>query len=64
MTPPWREIYRMDAQRRLSFDEALRGHDASLAAYAECGYEPIEVPRAPVPVRAEFILEQVRKNAA
>ena len=56
VTPPWPEIYVTDAERRHSFEQGLAHHRAELAAYRACGYELVEVPRAEVPARADFIL--------
>jgi predicted ATPase len=61
VAPPWPEIYATDAERRHGFEAAFEGHRAEAAAYVECGYRLIEVPRAPVEARADFILDQVRK---
>lgn len=59
VTPPWPEIFANDAERRHSFDEALRHYRGDLLAYTRCGYELIEVPQGPVDSRVSFILEQV-----
>jgi len=57
--PPWPEIYRNDAERRQDFAEAVATHAAIIAAYRECGYEPVEVPKAPPGERADFILAHI-----
>lgn len=59
VAPPWPEIYRRDAERRQDLDEASRTHAAMVATYAECGYRPIELPRAPVAERVAFVLDRV-----
>ena len=53
--PPWPEIFAPDAERRQSFDEAERTYRAMVAVYSRLGYELVEVPRAPVRERADFI---------
>lgn len=56
MFPPWREIYRQDAERSQNFTEASRTHDFMIAAYQSLGYKLLEVPRASIAARADFIL--------
>lgn len=60
-TPPWREIYVTDAERRHSFEEGVAGHRAELAAYVECGYTLVEVPKDSINARVDFILQRVRE---
>jgi predicted ATPase len=59
VTPPWREIFRNDEERKQDFAEAIASHDAAVAVYREFGYEPVEVPKVSVPDRVAFILERV-----
>ena len=58
--PPWEEIYRQDAERDQDFPHASRVHDRLCDWYGRCGYETVEVPRAPVEERVEFVLANVR----
>ncbi len=60
VTPPWPEIFETDAERRHSFADAMREYPQTLAAYRDCGYELVEVPKAPVSERVEFIVARVR----
>ena len=55
LAPHWPEIYRNDAERRQDPETARRTCEAMVAAYADCGYRIVELPCAPVEVRAEFI---------
>ena len=64
VTPPWKEIYATDAERRHSFEEGVESHRAEVAAYLESGYTLVEVPRDTVDARVEFILAHVSKIAA
>lgn len=59
VTPPWREIYETDAERRQSWDDAVADYRVNVDAYAECGYRLVEVPRAPVTDRAALVLRHV-----
>ncbi len=56
IAPPWPEIYRQDAERKQTFDEALRTYDALAATYAAYGYELIELPCLSVSERVRFVL--------
>jgi predicted ATPase len=60
VAPPWPEIFRTDAERRHSYDDALREYPETLAAYREAGYDLIEIPKAPISERADFIVARVR----
>jgi predicted ATPase len=59
VTPPWKEIFREDDERKHSFEDAVAQYQLTLQVYPECGYELIEIPKAPVPERVEFVLRQV-----
>lgn len=52
---PWRAIYVQDAERKQTFDEARRTHDAMAAVYRDHGYELAPLPMASVDERIEFI---------
>lgn len=54
--PPWREIYRTDAERRQHWAEAEATFDRILGLLPELGYEPLVVPKAGLAERAGFIL--------
>ena len=56
VAPPWPEIYGTDAERGQDYAEAVATCEAVTAAYAEHGYELIELPLASVPARADFVL--------
>jgi predicted ATPase len=55
IAPPWREIYVQDEERKQTWDEALATDAACRAAYAHFGYELVELPRADVAARADFV---------
>jgi predicted ATPase len=54
--PPWAEIFTADEERKQSWEEARRTCEAMIAVYTRLGYELVEVPRAPVKERADFVL--------
>ncbi len=59
IAPPWAEIFEQDAERRQSFDEAVRTHAAMVEAYSEEGYELISIPCADVAERMAFVLDRL-----
>ncbi len=56
LSPPWPEIFRNDAERRHSFDEAVGEFNDLERAYARRGYECVLLPKVDVSARAEFVL--------
>lgn len=56
LLPPWEAIYRTDSERDHTFEHALRVHDSLLRWYGRLGYGIEEVPRLPVPQRAQHLL--------
>jgi predicted ATPase len=60
VTPPWMEIFKSDAERRHSYQDALAEYPVTLEAYRESGYQLVEVPKAPISKRVDFILHHVR----
>ena len=59
IAPPWQEIFTQDAERKQTFEEAVRTYESLAATYREHGYDLIELPRAPVPERVRFVLEKL-----
>ncbi len=57
--PPWAEIYKKDAQRFESFEEAVAIHHALVKTYTSLGYVPITVPKDTIANRANFIVKQL-----
>ncbi|MFI9553612.1 AAA family ATPase [Nonomuraea endophytica] len=57
--PPWPEIFRNDAERKQSVEEAERTYEAVTGAYADYGYELVTLPKAPVEVRSRFLLDNI-----
>lgn len=55
VTPPWREIYVDEAERSKSFEDACAEYDALVAGYRRAGYTLVEVPKADVSARADFV---------
>ena len=59
VTPPWKEIFKTDQERHKTWEEAVEDYRVNVEAYAESGYELVEVPKVPILERVDFILEQV-----
>ncbi|MDF1634224.1 AAA family ATPase [Mycoplana sp. MJR14] len=64
LTPPWRAIYAGDNERRHSYEEAVAQYHASLKTFARFGYRPVELPRASVGERVDFVLACLETAAA
>ncbi|MDA3643157.1 AAA family ATPase [Saccharopolyspora indica] len=59
IAPPWQQIYRRDDQRRQSFAEAESTYHHVAAAYADCGYELVRLPRSTVDQRVRFVRDEL-----
>lgn len=62
IAPPWREIFGNDEERRQSWSVAVRTYEIMVETYSDYGYELIEVPRAPVEERVEFMRGEIRRS--
>lgn len=58
--PPWRDIYRQDAERDHTFDHVLAVHEAVTALYRRHGYAIAVVPPDTVEARLAFVLAAMR----
>ncbi|MBX8784861.1 AAA family ATPase [Ochrobactrum sp. GRS2] len=56
IAPHWPEIYQVDEERKQSPQEAERTFEAMLAVYQDYGFTLMELPKADVEARADFIL--------
>jgi len=64
VAPPWREIFRSDAERKQDWDEAVRTYEAVADAYQSNGYELVHLPRVSVSERVRFVVETAGLPAA
>ena len=60
IAPPWQQIFRQDRERKQDFAEAVRTYEVMLETYSAYGYELIEIPRASVAARMDFVLSHAR----
>jgi predicted ATPase len=59
VTPPWREIFQQDQERKQDFDEAVRTYDALVETYTSHNYELVEIPRTSIQDRVRFVLRKI-----
>ncbi len=57
--PAWAEIYRQDAERIQNWEEAIASDEAVTAAWRRYGYDPIDLPFAPVDERLRFLRDML-----
>lgn len=57
--PPWEDIYESDEARYENFEQAKLIFNHLLETYQNYGYQLIEVPRAKVEERVQYILSQL-----
>lgn len=55
MAPAWPEIFRTDSERRHDFEQAAASYVPLRAAYEGLGYEIVDLPKAGVGSRADFV---------
>ncbi|MGH1516552.1 AAA family ATPase [Chryseobacterium sp. JK1] len=58
--PPWKSIYRNDEERKQTFEVAQSTFSHIKRIYQGYGYNLVEVPKAEVKERADFILDFIR----
>lgn len=56
MTPPWKEIYRQDDERKHSFEDGVEEYERLLESYAKYGYKTLEIPKINVKERFKFVM--------
>lgn len=59
ITPPWKEIYRNDSERKETFEQATQIHKALINTYKNYNYNLIEVPCSSIPERVQFIIKHI-----
>jgi predicted ATPase len=59
VAPPWEEIFTQDRERKQDFSEAVATYESMVATYENYGYQSVEIPRAPVEDRVEFVLRNI-----
>ena len=59
VTPPWEEIFTNDAERQTTFERACAEYEMTNGLYEKFGYKLVEVPKASVSERVDFVLETI-----
>jgi len=59
MSPPWKELFRPDPERRHTYSVAVKEHENLVPTYRRLGYDLRMIPHAPVADRADFVLSTV-----
>lgn len=57
--PPWAQIYRNDEERIQNFEQAGATYEAVCSAWRKYGYNLIELPKASVQERTDFVLNNL-----
>lgn len=60
--PPWKEIYETDNERKQTWKEAVYTFERMKETYLSYGYEIIELPKADVETRREFIKKKINQS--
>jgi predicted ATPase len=55
LAPPWRAIFRPDAERIQTWSDALASGEAVVSAWRAMGHEPIALPLASLDARADVV---------
>jgi len=61
--PAWRDIYRQDAERIQTWDEAVASDEAVTAAWRRYGYEPVDLPLMGVAERLDFLVNLLKNSS-
>jgi predicted ATPase len=56
---PWERMYTVDDERTMTFEATLEFHRELVDAYADAGYDLVDVPRASIDERAAFLRDRI-----
>jgi predicted ATPase len=60
ITPPWKDIFLNDNERKENFNEAVEIQKFIEKTYTTLGYKLIEIPKFSIEERVEFIVENLK----
>ncbi len=60
--PPWQEIFTKDDERMEDFEDTIKAYDVIKETYEAHGYQVVELPKASVESRVEFILNHLKSH--
>jgi predicted ATPase len=55
----WEEIYHMDSERRMTYEQAAEFGNTVRRIYSELSYRLVEVPHLPIHERTDFITKEI-----
>lgn len=59
MTPPWKEIFTEDSERKHTYEDAVSEYNRLKDFYPSIGYSVINIPKMAIDKRIEFILSSL-----
>lgn len=59
IAPPWPEIFKLDAERKQSFEEACATYEAMIETYSHLSYDLTPLPLDSVQERVRFVLAAI-----
>lgn len=62
IAPHWPEIYRTDAERRQSPEQAETACETILSVYRRLGYKPVLLPRENLEKRVQFVMGHIKNR--
>ncbi len=62
LTPPWKEIYLIDNERKEDFSNAEQIHNLIENTYRRLGYQTLNIPMMEVNKRVDFILDTIQQH--
>jgi predicted ATPase len=62
MSPPWKDLFATDAERKHSYGDALEEYEALVPSYERFGYELVFLPQTSVPERVSFVLSTLMER--
>jgi predicted ATPase len=60
IAPPWEQIFQQDRERKQDFDEAVRTYTSLVETYQSLNYKLLELPRASIEQRCDFVLKEIQ----
>ncbi len=62
VTPPWRDIFDADRERRTTFEQAVAEYHALVDAYRSYDYRICVIPRLSIGLRADFVESAIGRS--
>jgi predicted ATPase len=62
IAPPWPELFRNDAERTHTYDDAVAEYATLVPTYQRLGYEVVLLPKVSVSERVDFILRELKSK--